>query len=120
MGRARRRIRGERGKRRRRQRGELLERPLAHCYETGGRRRTPRRHHRNILKGLRVDVAGGKLGLLRRSRLGLGTPRGLQGLVFDLWDRGRKHYQALWRFCQACRQAELDSQEPHAVLQVAC
>jgi transposase len=34
----RRRIRGERGKRLLRKRGELLERPFAHCYETGGMR----------------------------------------------------------------------------------
>src|ERR1019366_8868546 len=32
----RRRIRGERGKRLLRQRGEKLERSFAHCYETGG------------------------------------------------------------------------------------
>jgi transposase len=36
----RRRIRGRRGKALLRKRGELLERPFAHCYETGGMRRT--------------------------------------------------------------------------------
>ena len=35
----RRRIRGERGKKLLRQRGLMLDRPVAHCYETGGMRR---------------------------------------------------------------------------------
>ena len=48
----RRRIRGERGKRLMRKRGELIERSFAHCYETGGMRRTHLRGHGNILKRL--------------------------------------------------------------------
>ena len=48
----RRRIRGARGKRLLRRRGELLERPFAHLYETGGMRRTHLRGHENILKRL--------------------------------------------------------------------
>jgi transposase len=79
----RRRIRGERGKRLLRKRGELLERPFAHCYETGGLRRTHLRGHARILKRLLVHVAGCNLGLLMRTVFGLGTPRGLQGLVFE-------------------------------------
>ncbi|MFB3893269.1 MAG: hypothetical protein ACE15C_14740 [Phycisphaerae bacterium] len=74
----RRRIRGRRGKRLLRKRGELLERPFAHCYETGGMRRTHLRGHGNILKRLLVHVAGFNLGLLMRSRFGLGKPRSLQ------------------------------------------
>jgi transposase len=77
----RRRIRGPRGKRLLRKRGELLERPFAHCYETGGMRRTHLRTHARILKRLLVHVAGCNLGLLLRTRFGMGTPRGLQGLV---------------------------------------
>jgi len=41
----RRRIRGERGKRLMRKRGELVERTFAHCYETGAMRRTHLRGH---------------------------------------------------------------------------
>jgi transposase len=82
----RRRTRGERGKRLLRKRGELLERPFAHCYETGGMRRTHLRGHARILKRLLVHVAGCNLGLLMRKLFGLGTPRGLQGLVFDWRD----------------------------------
>ena len=53
----RRRIRGERGQQLMRLRGELLERPNAHLYETGGMRRTHLRGHGNILKRLLVHVA---------------------------------------------------------------
>ncbi len=74
----RRRIRGERGKRLLRQRGEKVERSFAHCYETGGMRRVHLRHHRNILKRLLVHVAAFNLGLVMRKLLGRGTPRGLQ------------------------------------------
>jgi len=75
----RRRIRGERGKRLLRQRGEKVERSFAHCYETGGMRRVHLRHHPNILKRLLVHVAAFNLGLVMRKMLGRGTPRGLQG-----------------------------------------
>jgi len=61
-------------------RGELIERTFAHCYDTGGMRRTHLRKHNNILKRLLVHVAGMNLGLLLRSVYGIGTPRGLQGL----------------------------------------
>ncbi len=75
----RRRIRGERGKRLLRKRGELLERPFAHCYETGGMRRTHLRGDANILKRLLIHVGTCNLALLMRQLLGVGTPRGLQG-----------------------------------------
>ena len=59
----RRRIRGARGQRLLRQRGELLERPNAHLYETGRMRRTHLRGHPNILKRVLVHVCGFNLGL---------------------------------------------------------
>ena len=62
----RRRIRGARGMRLLRQRGERLERPFAHLYETGGMRRTHLRGHANILKRLLVHAGGFNLGLLMR------------------------------------------------------
>jgi transposase len=77
----RRRIRGERSKELHRLRGELLERPFAHLYETGGMRRIHLRGHTNILKRLLIHTAGFNLGLLLRTLFGKGTPRGLQGLV---------------------------------------
>jgi transposase len=82
----RRRIRGERGKRLQRRRGEVLERPFAHLYETGGMRRTHLRGHENILKRLLIHAAAFNLGLMMRAQIGFGTPRGLQGFVSTLLD----------------------------------
>ena len=75
----RRRIRGTRGRGLQRRRSERLERPNAHLYETGGMWRTHLRGHANILKRLFVHIGGFNLGLLMRTRVGVGTPRGLQG-----------------------------------------
>jgi len=75
----RRRIKGRRGRDLLRRRGETVERTFAHCYETGGMRRTHLRGHDNILKRLLVHVAGFNLALLLRQRFGFGKPRVLQG-----------------------------------------
>ncbi len=74
----RRRIRGARGRRLMRQRGERIERSFAHLYDTGGMRRTHLRGHANILKRLLIHAGGFNLGLLMRHLIGSGTPRGLQ------------------------------------------
>jgi hypothetical protein len=42
-------------------------------------RRTHLRGHANILKRLLVHIGGFNLGLLMRTLVGVGTPRGLQG-----------------------------------------
>ena len=105
----RRRIRGRRGKRLLRRRGELLERPFAHCYDTGGMRRTHLRGHGNILKRLLVHVAGFNLGLLMRKLFGLGKPRtlqGLSGILLALVSALRALVMALerlWRGWHRCR-----------------
>jgi transposase len=77
----RRRIRGARGQRLLRRRGEHVERSFAHTYDTGGLRRTHLRGHDNILKRVLVHTSGFNLGLLMRRLCGVGTPRGLQGRV---------------------------------------
>ena len=82
----RRRIRGTRGQRLLRQRGERVERPFAHLFETGRMRRVHLRGHPNILKRLLVHTAGFNLGLLMRRLTGVGTPRSLQGRVVALLD----------------------------------
>lgn len=79
----RRRVRGVRGKRLLRRRGEYVERSFAHVYDTGGMRRTHLRGHRNILKRLLVHASGFNLGILMRQVFGRGTPRGLQGDAVD-------------------------------------
>lgn len=81
----RRRIGGARGKRLLRQRGELLERPFAHMYETGAMRRVYLRGHHNILKRVLLHASAMNLGLLMRTLFGVGTPRGLQGRVAALF-----------------------------------
>jgi transposase len=78
----RRRIRRNRGKVLLRQRGERLERPFAHLYETGGMRRTHLRGRENILKRMLIHVSALNLGFLMRSTFGIGTPRSLQGRLF--------------------------------------
>jgi len=97
----RRRIRGARGKRLLRKRGELLERPFAHCYETGGMRRTHLRGHPNILKRLLIHVAGFNLGLVMRSLIGIGKPRrvqdGLGAALLAVLDSIRSLLGSLWR-----------------------
>jgi len=75
----RRRIRGTRGQRLLRRRGELLERPCAHLYETGALRRVHVRGHENVLKRLLVHASAFNLGLMMRALFGIGTPRALQG-----------------------------------------
>ena len=77
----RRRIRGERGKRLARLRAEKAERSFAHCYETGGMRRTHLRGHENILKRLVIHVGGFNLALVMRKMIGIGKPRRIQGLA---------------------------------------
>src|SRR6187200_1829228 len=77
----RRRIRSARGKRLLRQRGELLERPFAHLYETGRMRCVYLRGHQNILKRILLHAAALNLGLLMRTLFGVGTPRSLQDRV---------------------------------------
>jgi transposase len=93
----RRRIRGVRGKRLLRKRGELPERPFAPGYETGGMRRTPRRTHARILERLRMHGAGCNLGLVMRTLFGLGTPRGLQGLALAFLRRWVRLVRERWR-----------------------
>ena len=73
----RRRIRGKRGLRLLRQRGEKLERWNQHLYDRGGMRRLHLRGRENILKRLAVHSGAANLGLLMRKLFGKGTPRGL-------------------------------------------
>ena len=107
----RRRIRGRRGRRLQRRRSELVERPFAHQFTTGGLRRIFVRGHANVLKRLLIHVSGFNLGLLMRRLTGVGTPRSLQGRVlarlFTLlgapmdrwigWNRlGERFWASIW------------------------
>ena len=104
----RRRIRGARGRRLQRRRGELVERPFAHQYETGGLRRVWVRGHENVRKRVLIQAAGCNLGLLLRGLTGVGTPRSLQGralsaicgligCLIDCWGRLTGAWGSKWR-----------------------
>jgi transposase len=80
----RRRLRGRRGKRLMRRRGEYVERSFAHVYDTGGMRRTHLRGHPNILKRLLIHASAFNLGILMRKVVGVGAPRQLQGAPLDV------------------------------------
>lgn len=75
----RRRIKSATGKRLLRSRGETIERSFAHVCETGAMRRLHLRGQTNILKRYQTHVAAANLGIILRSFIGLGTPRGFQG-----------------------------------------
>jgi transposase len=72
-----RRVTGERGKRLLKRRGEFLERPFAHQYETGGLRRVHVRGLKNVAKRVLLQAAAFNLALILRSITKSGTPRGL-------------------------------------------
>ena len=78
----RRRMRSERGKRLQRQRGEKVERTMAHLYETGRMRRVHLRGHNNIIKRLLIHACSLNVGLLMRTLYNVGTPRALQDTGF--------------------------------------
>lgn len=80
----RRRIRGERGKRLLRGRGEKVERSFAHCYETGGMRRLHLRGRANIAKRALIHAGAFNIGLLMRVKYGLSKPRSLSAAIFAL------------------------------------
>ena len=82
----RRRVRGERGKRLLRQRGEKLERPFAHQFETGAMRRLRVRGLAEVRKKLLLQAAACNLALLLRTKHGAGTPRGLAEAAKTLYE----------------------------------
>ena len=85
----RRRVEGERGKSLLRRRGELLERPFAHQYETGAMRRLHVRGRGNVAKRVLLQATAFNLALILRSITRAGTPKGLADLkskiVLALW-----------------------------------
>jgi transposase len=97
----RRRVRGSHGKSLLRRRGELVERSFAHCYETGGMRRTHLRGHQNILKRQLIHVGGFNLSLILRKLLGAGTPRELRNRF------GARTLRLFFRFLHRNRQNRL-------------
>jgi transposase len=71
----RRRVRGERGKRLQRGRGEKIERNFAHQFDTGGMDRLWVRGLENVHKKLLIQAAACNLALLLRALYGAGKPK---------------------------------------------
>lgn len=71
----RRRIKGNRGKRMQRQRGEKIERNFAHQFDTGGLDRLYVRGLEDVHKKFLIQAAACNLALLLRSTYGSGKPR---------------------------------------------
>jgi len=97
----RRRVTGERGKGLLKRRGEFLERPFAHQYETGGMRRVHVRGLINVAKRVLLQAAACNLALIMRSLTKAGTPRGLAerslailGVISWLWSTLEGHQAA--------------------------
>jgi transposase len=78
------RVTGDYDKQLLRRRGEFIERSFAHCYETGGMRRSTLRGHDNILKRLPIHVGAFNISLILRKMLGAGTPRELKNRAVRL------------------------------------
>jgi transposase len=81
----RRRIKGNRGKRLLRSRGEKLERTFAHCYETGAMRHLYLRKRENIAKRVLIHAAGCNIGIMMRVKYGLRKPRSHSAAAFALF-----------------------------------
>ena len=81
----RRRIKGVRGPPLSRQRSEIVERTFVHLLNTGGLHRVHVRGQVEILKRMLMQSAAFNLGLLMRTRCGVGKPRSLQGRWSVQW-----------------------------------
>jgi transposase len=110
----RRRIRGRRGKRLMKDRGELIERSFAHGYETGAMRRTHLRRHNNILKRLLIHIGGFNLGLVLRKLTGVGKPRRLQGLTASLFELIPAVWRALASICESAMRWTSENDQPQS------
>ena len=92
---SRRRVRGERGKELLRRRGEKLERPFAHQFETGGMRQLRVRGLEEVRKKLLVQATACNVALLLRTKYGAGTPeawrRQPKGLTWRFWGSWRRY-----------------------------
>jgi transposase len=104
----RRRIRGARGLRLLRQRGEKLERWNQHLYDRGGMRRVHLRGRENILKRLVVHSGAANLGLLMRTLFGKGTPRGLQGRLRNLFSAPERSGRVLTTWVSLVRTFDVE------------
>ena len=76
------RVRGRRGRRLQRCRGEVVERSFAHLCETGGMCRVWVRGHENVRKLVLIHAAACNIGLLLRRLTGVARPGACRGGLF--------------------------------------
>ncbi|HUZ97331.1 MAG TPA: transposase, partial [Edaphobacter sp.] len=97
-------VHGNYGKSLLKRRSELVERSFAHCYDTGGMRRTHLRKHDNILKRQLIHVGAFNLSLIFRRLLGAGTPREWYNLGKSLYLFLRALFTRQQRRIRLCRE----------------
>jgi hypothetical protein len=93
-------VEGGRDKHLLRRRGDFLERPLAHQYETGALRRVHVRGRKNVAKRVLLQAAAFNLALILRSITKAGTPRGRADLKTRLLGYLLCVLAALGPFCE--------------------
>ena len=119
----RRRIAGGRGIALLRRRGERVERPFAHLFETGRLRRLHVRGRENVQKKLLLQAVACNLALLLRQKWGAGTPRGLHDRVGGLFFAILRLLAVVAGRCQATKEPRRLSQPLHpstSQLKVPC
>ena len=95
----RRRIKGGRGQALRKLRAEKSERGFNHAYDHGGMRRLHLRDRGNILKRLLIHIGACNLGLLMRSLIGVGTPKGfgdVPRMLIYVFTTGKRRFRDLF------------------------
>jgi hypothetical protein len=102
-------VEGERGKRLLRRRGELLERPFAHQYDTGAMRRLHVRGRGNVAKRVLLQAVAFNLALILRTMTRAGTPKGLADLKRELFRVLLPILASLTPFCEPPTRSPADS-----------
>jgi transposase len=105
----RRRVEGDRGKTLLRRRGELLERPFAHQYDTGALRRLHVRGRDNVAKRVLLQAAAFNLALILRTMTRAGTPKGLADLKRELFRVLLRILASLTPLCEPITRSPEDS-----------
>lgn len=108
----RRRIRGKRGKRLQRSRGEKIERNFAHQFDTGGMDRLYVRGRENVHKKLLIQGAACNLALLLRSLYGSGKPRAAHDRAIEAVFAILSFIRALQAFSEPCNAHSIDQNSP--------
>ena len=86
-----------------RRRAEVCERTFAHLMNTGGMRRTWLRGLLNVAKRYHIQAAAYNLGLVMRSLIGIGKPKGLSWLLDQIHGLFQRLHTRVTTFLEAIR-----------------